>query len=123
MSKLVQLEVPEEVERLAREVATQEGSNVENVLTAWLEFASSNIPVHLLPDAEVLKLSRAQMTSAEQDELWQLLSQNNEGGELSQADRIRLDALMQIYRGGMLRKAEALKVAVLRGLRPPLDVE
>ena len=123
MSKLVQLEVPEEIERLAREVAAQEGSNVENVLTAWLEFASSNIPVHLLPDAEVLKLSNAQMPVADQDELWQLLSQNNEGETLSQADRIRLDALMQVYRSGLLRKAEALKVAVLRGLRPPIDIE
>ncbi len=122
MSKLVQLEVPEEIERLAREVATHEGSNVENVLRSWLEFASSNIPIQLLPDNEVLKLCDSQMTSSEQDELGQLLSQNSEGEVLSQSDRIRLDELMQIYRGGMLRKAEALKVAVLRGLRPPLDI-
>jgi hypothetical protein len=29
--------------------------------------------------------------------------------------------LMQVYRGGLVRKARALKVAVERGLRPALN--
>ena len=32
----------------------------------------------------------------------------------------RLDELMDIYRRGMVQKAQALKVAVDRGLQPPL---
>jgi hypothetical protein len=33
----------------------------------------------------------------------------------------QLDSLMGIYRRGMVRKAQALKVAVDRGLQPPLN--
>lgn len=33
----------------------------------------------------------------------------------------RLDELMHLYRRGLVRKAQALKVAVERGLRPPLS--
>jgi hypothetical protein len=35
--------------------------------------------------------------------------------------RQRLDELMQVYRHGWVRKAQALQVAVQRGLRPPLN--
>jgi len=40
---------------------------------------------------------------------------------LEQDDRDRLGALMNSYRRGMVRKAQALQIAVERGLRPPLD--
>jgi hypothetical protein len=40
---------------------------------------------------------------------------------LADDERGRLDALMQTYRHGMVRKAQALKVAVARGLQPPLS--
>ena len=39
---------------------------------------------------------------------------------LTSAERADLLALMQLYQDGLLRKAQALKEAVRRGLRPPL---
>jgi hypothetical protein len=42
-------------------------------------------------------------------------------GALGDQELGRLDALMRSYRQGMVRKAWALKVAVARGLQPPLS--
>jgi hypothetical protein len=56
------------------------------------------------------------MTDDAQAELSQLLEQNREG-LLTEPGRQRLDALMQIYRNGLVQKAEAWKVAVERDLR------
>jgi len=75
-----------------------------------------------LSDDEVLALCNLQMEPAEQVELSHLLSENREG-TLDDRGRIRLDELMRAYRQGLVRKAQALQVAVQRGLRPPLGHE
>jgi ribosomal protein S9 len=49
-----------------------------------------------------------------------LLATQREGA-LTADERGQLDTLMEIYRRGMVRKAQALKVAVARGLQPPLS--
>jgi hypothetical protein len=72
-----------------------------------LERAATELPVEELPDEEVLALS-------------ELLSQNRED-ELESAGRRELDELMPLYEHGLLRKAQALRVAVQRGLREPLQ--
>lgn len=76
-------------------------------------------PVESLSDDQILDLCDAQMSQKQQEELSDLLARNREG-LLGNAERARLDDLMQIYRRGMVRKAQALKVAVERRLRPPL---
>ena len=48
-----------------------------------------------------------------------LLARNREG-HLDDTDHAMLDALMQMYRRGLVRKAQAWKVAVARGLRGTL---
>jgi len=60
-----------------------------------------------------------QMLGAEQDELGDLLYEQCEG-LLTEAGRLRLDELMEIYQDNMVRKAQALQVAVQLGLIPPL---
>ena len=77
-------------------------------------------PVESLPDDQVLALCDTQMDAEQQEELGDLLTRNREG-LLSSTERTRLDELMQTYRHGLVRKAQALKVAVERGLRPPLN--
>ncbi len=77
------------------------------------------VPVEMLSDAQVLALSYSYMDLDQQEELSDLLADQREG-VIDQAGRNRLEKLMQIYRRGLLRKAEALKVAVERGLRAPL---
>lgn len=76
-------------------------------------------PVTLLTDEEVLTLCDAQMPPEEQSELNDLLEANCEGA-LASAEQERLDVLMQKYRHGLVRKAQAWQVAVQRGLRDPL---
>lgn len=71
-----------------------------------------------LTDEQILALCDMRM-SQEQRELGKLLARNREG-LLDDVERARLDGLMRIYRHGMVRKAQALKVAVERRLRPPL---
>jgi hypothetical protein len=45
----------------------------------------------------------------------------NREGVLPPRQQVRLDQLMQAYRHGLIRKAQALQVAVDRGLMPPLN--
>jgi hypothetical protein len=57
-----------------------------------------------------------QMEPEQQAALSNLLDRNREG-ELDNEEVNQLDELMQVYRRGLVRKAQALKVAVERGLR------
>lgn len=72
-----------------------------------------------LSDQEVLALTELQLTPEQQTALDNLLEQNREG-TLDNAGRRALDQLMSIYEQGLLRKSQALRVAVERGLREPL---
>lgn len=120
MSEIVTLELPEEVVRSARAVATRTDRRVEDVLVEWIDRAVGELPVESLPDDQVLDLCDMQMSIEQQEKLGDLLARNREG-LLGDVERGQLDELMRIYRRGLVRKAQALKVAVERGLRPPLN--
>jgi hypothetical protein len=90
------------------------------VLSDWLGRAADELPIDSLSDERVLELADMQMPPDQQRELSDLLTQNQES-LLTGKEVQRLEALMQVYRCGMVRKAEALKVAVQRGLRSPLN--
>jgi uncharacterized protein YbgA (DUF1722 family) len=60
------------------------------------------------------------MSEDQQRELGDLLARQREGS-LDGIERRRLNELMDLYRRGMVQKAQALKVAVDRGLQPPLS--
>jgi hypothetical protein len=120
MAEIVTLKLPEEVARRAREVAARTHRRPESVLLEWISRVVAEPPVESLPDDQVLALCDMQMDVGQQAELGDLLARNREG-LLSSAERARLDELMQIYRRGLVRKAQAVKVAVERGLRPPLN--
>ena len=57
--------------------------------------------------------------SDQQSELNDLLDGQREN-ELGEAERLRLESLMQVYRRSLVRKAQAIKVAVERRLMAPL---
>jgi hypothetical protein len=116
----VTLKVSERVTREATYIAKQTRRPVEDVLTDWLEQMVADLPVPLLPDAEVLQLCDIQMPPQEQAKLEALLDANREG-TLSVEERECLDTLMQTYRRGLVRKAQAWQVAVERGLRDSLS--
>jgi len=93
---------------------------MEDVLLEWMDRAAANPPIESLPDEQVLSLCKLQLNPAQQSELSDLLARNRETS-LTTADQIRLDELLNEYRRGMVRKAQAIKVAVERGLQPPLS--
>lgn len=122
MSETITLEVPEALAHSARAVATRTGRRVEDVLAEWLQGAAGSLPIEALPDEQVLALRDLQMDKAQQAELGDLLERQREG-LLTDAERPRLAALLEVYQQGMLQKARALKVAVEHGLQPPLGAE
>ncbi len=119
MSVSVTVELPEELARHAQAIANQTRRRFEEVLVDWMYRAAGEPSVESLSDAEVLALSHAMMDPKDDEELSDLLTGNQEG-TLQERERRRLDELMAVYRRGLVRKAQALRVAVERGLRPRL---
>jgi hypothetical protein len=120
MTEKVTVELPEELAQRARAVAAQTQQPFEDVLVEWMERAGTEPAVELLSDTQLLALCDRQMDAGPQEELSDLLDRNREG-PLADAERRRLEELMRSYRRGLVRKAQALKVAVARGLKPRLD--
>lgn len=120
MSVKVVVELPDELAQRARAVAAQKQQPFEDVLLDWLVHAGTELSVESLPDAEVLALCDAMLDPEAQDELSELLVRHREG-LLDEAERGRLDERMRQYRRGLVRKAQALRAAVARGLRPALS--
>lgn len=119
MGEVVTLEIPEHAARYARAIAAKTNRRFEDVLSEWIDQSAAEVPVESLADSDVLRLADVELSAVEQNELSALLALNRES-ELTPEQHVRFDALMQLYRRSMVRKAEALKVAVQRGLRPPL---
>ncbi len=119
MSHIITLDMPLDVAQRAQVVAERTHRRVEDVLVEWLGRASNEMSLEWLPDPDILALSEQQLSDTAQNELSDLLASQREGALLP-TERTRLDALLQEYRLGMMQKAQALKIAVERGLRLPL---
>lgn len=122
MSYTVTLDLSDKIAQNARSVAVRTHRPIDDVLLTWLDQMATELPVADLADEQVLLLSTMELDPAIQIELSDLLAFNREGLLTSQ-QRLRLDELMQIYRHNLIRKAQAVKVAVARGLRPPLHTQ
>lgn len=120
MSQQITLRISDEVARRATTIAAQTGRSIEEVLTAWLDALVNEAPIEGLPDTEIIGLTQLELTQQQQDALSHLLTLNREG-TLDAAGRNQLDELMRLYEHGLLRKAQALRVAVDRGLIAPLQ--
>jgi hypothetical protein len=120
MYEQITLQVPDHVVRQAVHSALKSQQRVEEVLARWLEKTASEMPVDELPDEEVLSLTKLQLTPKQEANLSELLTRNREG-TLEDKGRRELDELMRLYEHGLPRKAQALRVAVQRGLREPLQ--
>ena len=120
MSQQFTIQVPEHVFRQAAQVAAQTHRSVEDVLAAWLELVTTERPVEELSDDEVLALTELQLTNEQDASLSELLERNREGTLDADGQR-ELDEMMRLYEHGLLRKSQALRVAVQRGLREPLQ--
>jgi hypothetical protein len=120
----LQDDVYRRVERLAqltrRDVADLLADTITLSLPA-LDVSTEPVPaVTELSDEKVLALTALQLPPA-QDRRLSTLLQQQQAQELSAPERAELFALMQLYQEGLLRKAQALREAVRRGLRAPLE--
>ncbi|NUQ65073.1 MAG: hypothetical protein HUU20_21625 [Pirellulales bacterium] len=120
MAERVTLDLPSELAERVRVVAARTQRRFEEVLVDWIGRGGAEPDVESLPDDEILALCDREMDAERQEALSDFLQRNREG-LLSEADRCRLDELMRIYRIGLVRKAQALRVAVARGLKPRLS--
>lgn len=119
MNQQITIEVSEQVWRRASILAEQEKRKPEDVLEEWLEETVAETRIEDLSDEEILALGDLQISESEQKNFSRLLEKNREN-ELSSDEKYELDALMQTYENGLLRKSKALRVAVERGLTEPL---
>ena len=128
MSTRVVLTLPDEVYQRAERLAQLTGRAVADALADALALflppfnplSTLGKPVIELTDEEVLILTELQMTPA-QDETLSALLHSQQAGEISDTERAELCALLQLYQEGLLRKAQALREAVRRGLHEPLE--
>lgn len=115
----VVLALPRALVRTAERIAHRTHRPLETVLTEWIDRAAAELPVEALEDDDLLAVCDMQMGQPEQAELSSLLTENREG-RLDEAGRARLDERMREYDQLLLRKAQALREAVARGLRGPV---
>ena len=120
MTEQFTIQLPDQSARIIRDIAARTGRNANAVLSDLIDQSLSELPVSTLPDDQVTALADLMMSESDQEELADLLDDQREG-MLDQARRLRLDELLQVYRRGMVRKSEALKVAVQRNLRSAPD--
>ncbi len=125
----VTLNLTENVYRHAERLAKITGKNVNDILTSMLENSfpqGRSVDTEMrksfssLSDEEILALSNLQMEPQQDQRLSELLYQQ-QARDLNEAEREELERLMQIYKEGLLQKAHALREAVQRGLRAPLE--
>ncbi len=120
MTEKVTVELPEELIDQIQAVAKHTHRSFDEVLAEWVRVAGSEPVLELLGDAELLAVCDSQLEESRQEALSDLLERKQEG-TLDDVERDRLEDLMRTYRAKLVRKAQALKVAVNRGLRPCLS--
>lgn len=115
MSGQITIEVSDQVIRRAGLIAAQTHQRIEEVIASLLEAVIPESSVATLTDEEVLALAQSKFTPEQQARFSYLLAQNRESA-MTAEERAELDRLMDIYERGLLRKAQASRVAAQRGL-------
>jgi hypothetical protein len=127
MSTQITITLPDEVYQRAEQFARLANRDVASVLADTIQFSIPPVradlldlePVSNLTNEQVLALAELQMEPSQDRRLSELLDRQ-QSGLLMEDERLELQSLMQIYQGGLLRKATAISEAVKRGLMEPL---
>lgn len=128
MSTQVVITLPDEIYHRAERLAQLIHRDVADILADTLALSLPPLslqpeavrPIMELADEDVLALAELQM-EPDQDRRLSVLLEGQQAGELTDAERPELLALMQLYQERLVRKAQALREAVRRGLRQPLE--
>lgn len=127
MTTEIMVSLPDEVYQRAERLAQLTGRDVTDILAMTIECSLPQLksqpetvkPVATLSDEEVITLATMQMEPRQSKRLSLLLERQREGG-LTGEERTELQALLQYAQERLLRKAQALQVAVQRGRMEPL---
>ncbi len=120
MAKSISLNIPDSIVQQAQQIASQSHQRLEDILLEWLTHSFTEHPIETLPDSQILALCDMQLDEQQQETLNTLTEKQRED-EITPAETQELQFLMGLYRRGLLRKAKAFKIAVERGLIPPLS--
>ena len=120
MNQQVTIEISEQVWQRASILAKQKHQKPEDVLEEWLEETVAETHIEELSNEEIIALTNLQFDENQQESFSYLLEKNREN-LLTDAEKFQLDELMRIYENGLLRKSNALRIAVGRGLIAPLQ--
>jgi hypothetical protein len=128
MSAQITVTLPEDVLERAEVLARRTGQPVSDLLAETISLSLKPLgtargqteDLGAKSNEEVLAASQTEMPPAE-DERLSLLLDRQQAGTLTDAERADLTGLMQLYQDLLLRKAQALRLAVQRGLRGPLQ--
>jgi hypothetical protein len=128
MSTQITITLSDDIYQRAELFARLANRDIASVLADTIQLSipsvSLNIldlpPIADLPDEQVLALTELQM-EPEQDARLSALLDRQQANLITDNERLELQALMQLYQEGLLRKATALSEAVKRGLLEPLN--
>jgi hypothetical protein len=124
MGRRVTLELSNEILERAERLATLAQRDVTSVLTEAIAavlppvdlVSQENAPVKEPSDEQVLRLADLRLPAQQERRLSELLDRQQSGSQ-TQAERVELLSLMQVYEANWLRQAEAVR----RGPRDPLS--
>lgn len=128
MSTQITITLPDEIYQRAELFARLANRDVASILADTIRLSIPSVranvldlePIANISDEQVLALTELQMEPNQDTRLSELLDRQ-QAGLLIEDERLELQALMQIYQEGLLRKATALSEAVKRGLMEPLN--
>jgi len=128
MTTQVTLNIPDDVYQRAERFARLANRDIASILADTIAQSITLLGAHIntlptvaeLTPQQLLALTELQLEPEQDAQLSHLLDQQ-QAGILTTEAHLELEALMQIYQEGLLRKATAFAEAVKRGLIPPLD--
>lgn len=128
MSTQITITLPDDVYQRAERFARLANRDLASVLADTIQLSIPAVSpetaalesVSALSDEQVIALTELQMEPDQDARLSDLL-ERQQSGLLTEEESQELQALMQIYQEGLLRKATALSEAVRRGLIEPLS--
>ena len=126
MSTQLTLDLPENLVARAQTIALRAGLSVNDLLAESIELSLKSWgtvvegDIHHCGDEEVLNACDLDLSTEDDRRLTELL-QRQQAESLLVQEQAELASLMQVYQEGLVRKAEALREAVRRGLRGPVQ--
>jgi hypothetical protein len=120
MNQEITLQISDRIIREAAIAATKKKYRIEEVLSDWLESLFQEKFTDKMSDQEILALTKIQISPEDQERLSELLFKNREIG-LDKKEQREFDLMIEISERNMLKKSEALRIAVERGLIKPLS--